>query len=245
VIHGDRVIVQCDVQGESFVAAYDIADGSELWRTVRDEVPTWSTPTVDVAERGQVIVNGWKHIGGYDLETGKELWRLQGGGDIPVPTPVLAHGLIFITNAHGRMAPIYAIDVSAEGDLGDGSDSRYVSWSKGRLGNYMQTPIVYGRHLYCCRDNGILACYEAMSGEEHYRERLGPGGQSGFTASAVAGDGKIYVTSEEGEIHVVKAGKAFEVLAVNEMGETCMATPAISEGTIFFRTRNHLVAVGE
>jgi len=116
VIFEDRVYVQCDIQGKSFVAAFDAETGEDVWRTERDEVPTWGTPTVDVSNgRRQLICNGWRHIGGYDLDTGKELWKLEGGGDIPVPTPIVAHDLIFITNAHGRSAPVYAIDAAAEG----------------------------------------------------------------------------------------------------------------------------------
>src|SRR5439155_198585 len=106
--------VQCDVLKNSFLAAFDIRDGREIWRTARDDVATWSTPTVStLGGRQQLIVNGYQHVGGYDLKTGKELWRLKGGGDIPVPTPVVAHGLIYITSSHGRVMPIYAIRTSA------------------------------------------------------------------------------------------------------------------------------------
>lgn len=242
VIHDGLVIVQCDIQKESFIAALSVADGSEVWRTDRDEVPTWGTPTIDVTNgRRQIIVNGWRHIGGYDLRTGAELWRMEGGGDIPVPTPIVAHDLIFITNAHGRTAPILAIDVDAAGTIESFDDER-IAWSHSRRGNYMQTPIVVGEHLYLCHDAGVVTCYEARSGEMVYRKRLGGGG-SGFTASPVAADGLIYFTSEDGEVYVVKAGEEFEILAVNQMGETCMASPAISQGTLFFRTRNHVVAI--
>ena len=118
IIHNGRVIVQADVQKGSFVAAFDVRSGKELWRTPRADVPTWSTPAVvNMNGRDQVIVNGWKHIGGYDLETGKEIWRMTGGGDIPVPTPIVAHGLVFITNAHGKAAPIFAIKPTAIGDI--------------------------------------------------------------------------------------------------------------------------------
>ena len=248
VIHDGRVIVQCDVQTNSFLAAFDVRDGREMWRTPRVEVPTWSTPTVALRDgRAQVIVNGYKHIGGYDLASGKEIWKLRGGGDIPVPTPVVADDLIFITNAHGRMAPIYAIKLGAAGDISlaeNQTNSQHIAWSMPRRGNYMQTPIVVGDYLYCCNDAGVLACYKAKTGENLYTERLGPGG-SGFSASAVAADGKIYFTSELGTIFVVKAGPKFEVLANNEMGETCMATPAISEGVLFFRTRHQIVAIVE
>jgi hypothetical protein len=244
VIHEDLVLVQCDVQGDSFIAALALDDGSEVWRTPRDEVPTWGTPTVDVRPgRSQVIANGWKHIGGYDLRTGTELWRLRGGGDIPVPTPVVAHDLVFITNAHGRQAPIYAIDVGASGDITDVLDDN-VAWWRRRRGNYMQTPLVHGDYLYCCADAGILACYEATTGREIYRERLAEG-RTGFTASPVAADGKLYLTAETGEVHVVALGPEFEVLAVNDLGEECLATPAISEGVLLFRARRTLFAVGD
>jgi outer membrane protein assembly factor BamB len=97
IIHEGKVIVQCDVITNSFIAAFALADGRELWRTPRRDVPTWSTPAV-VAHAGrlQVLVNGWRHSGGYDLATGRELWKLDGGGDIPVPTPIVAHGLAYL-----------------------------------------------------------------------------------------------------------------------------------------------------
>ena len=118
VIYQDRVLVQCDVLKGSFIAAFSVKDGRELWRTDRQDVPTWGTPTVHVVGgRAQMIVNGYKHAGAYDLETGKEIWRHQGGGDIPVPTPVVGHGLVFLTSAHGPMAPIYAIRLDSTGDI--------------------------------------------------------------------------------------------------------------------------------
>jgi outer membrane protein assembly factor BamB len=246
VIHDDRVIVQVDVQKGSFVAALDLATGRELWRTPRNDVPTWSTPAVlAVGGRTQVVLNGWKHIGGYDLATGKEIWRMTGGGDIPVPTPIAAHGLIFITNAHGKMAPIYAVKPSAAGDISlkEGETANaHIAWSFPRDGGYMQTPIVYGDLLYVCRDNGVLSVFDAKTGQRHYQSRLADG-RTGFSASPVASNGRIYFTSEEGDVYVVKAGTAFEQLAVNPLGEVAMATPAISEGAMFFRTRGHLIAV--
>jgi outer membrane protein assembly factor BamB len=192
-------------------------------------------------------VNGYKEISGYDLATGKQLWWLTGGGDIPVPTPVAAHGLIYITNAHGRMAPIYAIKTTAKDDISlkdDENSNANIAWALKRDGGYMQTPLVVGDYLYVCRDNGVLGCYKAKTGEKVYQERMGTG-RTGFTASAVAADGKLYYTSEEGDIYVVQAGPTFKILATNPMGEVCMATPAISEGMIFWRTQDHLVAVGE
>ncbi|MBX3395036.1 MAG: PQQ-binding-like beta-propeller repeat protein [Phycisphaerae bacterium] len=246
VIHDGRVIIQCDVQQNSFLAAFDVRTGAELWRSQRKDVPTWSTPTVYVGEpRSQVVVNGLKHIGGYDLATGKEIWRLRGGGDIPVPTPVVAGELIYITNAHGSMAPIYAIKTGAKGRIKLNSTEAthpQVAWWNDRGGNYMQTPIVYRRLLYCCRDNGVLSCFDAVTGETKYRERLVSG--TGFTASGVASAGRLYFTSEEGEVFVVRAGPEFERLAMNNLNEVCMATPAVVDGHLYFRTVGHVIAVG-
>lgn len=249
IIHEDRVIVQCDVLSDAFIAALDLETGEEVWRTQREEVPTWSTPSIYQSSEGvtRIAVNGFKHIGGYDFATGEEVWRLRGGGDIPTPTPVIAHNLILIANAHGRLAPIYAINRDATGDISLGDDERSndaIAWSVRRGGAYMQTPLVYGEYLYNCQDNGRLSVFDAKSGERAYAEKIGDVGM-GFSASPVAADGKIYFSSEPGDIFVLKTGSEFEVIARNPMGEICMATPAISESTLFFRTRHHLVAVAE
>ncbi|MDO8629113.1 MAG: PQQ-binding-like beta-propeller repeat protein, partial [Phycisphaerales bacterium] len=246
VIHDGKVILFVSVRNDSYLAALDVNDGKEIWKTPREPDPCWATPTVHVApDRTQVIVNGFKRIGGFDLAAGKELWWMKGGGDIPVPTPIVAHDLIYITNAHGGKAPVYAVKTGATGDitLADGETSNsHIAWADLRIGNYMQTPLVYGDLLYCCRDSGILACYDAKSGKKQYRERLADG--VGFTASPVAADGKVYFTSEEGDVYVIKAGEKYELLAKNALGEISMATPAISDGVIFFRTRGNVVAVG-
>ena len=246
VIVGDKVIVQADVQKDSFLAAFDLGSGRELWRTPRSDVPTWSTPTVHEQEgKPRIVVNGWKHVGGYDLSTGKEIWRMTGGGDIPVPTPVVYDGLVYITNAHGGAAPIFAVRAGASGDitLAAGQTANdAIAWSQPRDGGYMQTPLVVLGLLYVCRDNGVLGVYDAKTGQRIYQERLGDG-NTGFTASPVSADAKVYFTSEEGEVVVLKAGPEFQVLARNPLGEIAMATPAIAEGVMYFRTRGHLLAL--
>src|SRR5882672_7134598 len=247
IIYGDRVFVQCDVLTNGFVAAFNLSDGKEIWRTPRDDTATWSTPNICTeGPRRQLLVNGWKHMGGYDLQTGEEIWRMSGGGDCPVPTPIVWNGLIFLMSAHGPRKPIYAVRTDAAGDISlrnGATTNRYVSWSSLRGASYMQTPVICGDYLYSCHVDGVLTCFEARTGKEKYKERLGTGGE-GFTASPVASEGKLYFTSEQGSVFVVKPGPDFAVLATNQMGEVCMATPAISDGKIFFRTQGHVVAVG-
>ena len=189
VIHDDKVVVLCDVLGDSFIAEFDLADGHELWRTPRHDVPTWSTPAVAAAgDRTEILVNGWHHTGGYEFADGKEIWKLDGGGDIPVPTPIVANGLGYFTSAHGSKRPMRAIRLDAQGDLTPTeavATNASVAWQQERKGNYMQTPIIVGDSLYGCVDNGIVSCFDAKSGAVRYSERVGNGSE-GFTASPVS-----------------------------------------------------------
>ena len=246
VIHQDKVVVQCDVQKDSFLAVFDLATGKEIWRTARKDVPTWSTPTIAEWEgKTQILINGWHHTGGYDFETGKEIWKLKGGGDIPVPTPVVGKGMAYFTSAHGIYRPMRAVRLSAKGDITppDIKDaSEAIAWVHPRRGNYMQTPILIGDRLYACDDRGALTCFDAADGRILYSQRL-PG--NGFTASPVSDGRHLYVICEYGEIWVVKVGDAYEEVSINEMGDNCLATPAIADGKLYFRTQRSLVAIGD
>ena len=245
-IYEDKVIVQCDFLGDSFLASFDIETGEEIWRTSRDEISTWCTPTViEVDGKAQIVVNGFKHIGAYDFNTGEEIWWMKGGGDAPVPTPIFAHDLIFINSAHGRMSPIYAIKPGAKADITLGateSSNKHIAWSIKRGGAYMTSSLVYGDYLYNLKNNGLLSCFNARTGEMVYKEALKPGG--GISASGVASDGKLFFTSELGEVFVVKAGPSYELLSRNPLNDICMSTPAISKGAMFFRTQHFVIAVG-
>ncbi len=247
IIHDGKVVVQVDVQKDSFLAVFDLATGRELWRTARTDVPTWGTPTIVTAGgRTQIAVNGWHHTGGYDFATGRELWKYDGGGDIPVPTPIVSGDLIFFTSAHGRSRPMRAIRANASGDLTPDEAVALkpgVAWNQDRKGSYMQTPIVIGDLLFGCTDVGLLTCFDAKTGEIRFSERLSKTSE-GYTASPVSDGRHLYFTSELGNVFVVPVKAEFSVVASNPLGETSLATPAIAAGKIFFRTRDKLVAVG-
>jgi outer membrane protein assembly factor BamB len=247
-LYKDRVVVLCDDPKDPFVAALQLSDGKELWRTPRKGVceNSWGTPLVYAdGGRTQVVTNGYPYIASYDLETGKELWRLRGGGDIPIPTPFVADGLIVLTNAHGGKTPLFAVRPAAQGDisLAEGATSNdAVAWSVPNGGSYISTPVMYDGYLYVANYNGILRCYDFKTGEKMYEERLGP--DAVCSASLIAADGKIYCPTEDGVVFVIKAGPKLEVLAKNELGEPCLATPAISQGVLYFRTSGSLLAIG-
>ena len=248
VIYKDLVIIQADVQKDSFIAAYSLKNGKLVWKTPREEISSWGSPTVHVGPtRAEVITNGSKAIRGYDPITGKELWRLTPNSEVTTPTPFVAHDLIFVTSGYAPIQPIYAIKLGATGDISlkDGKDSNtFIAWSKQRGGPYMPTPVAYGDYLYTCSNQGVLTAYNAKTGERIYQERLGGKGGA-FTASPVASDGKIFLSSEDGDVFVVKAGPKYELLATNPVGEVMMATPAISDGLLIVRGLKHVYAFAD
>lgn len=248
IIYKDLVIVQCDTQKEDFLLAIDIKTGKDVWKTVRDEFPSWGTPTVFTSKtRTEIVTNASNYIRGYDPKTGKELWRLGGSSKITAPTPVFSDDLIVVASGRRPEAPIFVIRAGATGDITLGKDqtsSKDIVWSKQARGSYMPTPLIYQGHLYVLANQGVFDCYDLKTGAEVYRQRL-PHQGGGFSASPVAADGKIYLPSEDGDIFVVKAGPTFEVIGKNSMGELLMATPAVSSGMLFVRTHHHLFAIGK
>lgn len=247
IIHKGVVIIQCDVLENSFVAAFNLETGKEIWKKTRDEYPDWCTPNIYENDgRTMVVLNGFKHRGAYDFETGDEIWKMSGGGDIPIPTPIIKDGLIYFNSAHGKSAPILAIKTDAKGDItlkDEETTNDYVVWSKPRQGAYMQTMLLYGDYLYNFRWNGNVYCFNAKTGEDIYEEKLGKA--ESFTASPVASDGKIYIVNDNGKVYIIKAGNTFEIVETNELDDLCLVTPSITKGIIFFRTQNSIIAVSK
>lgn len=244
VIFKNKIVLQCDIPKNPFIAVLDLTTGNEIWRTSRgDEAQTYCTPAIYSKNgKSQIITNGYTHIGGYDFETGKEIWKLGIGGDIPIPSPVIANDLIYVNSAHGKFSPIFAIRPDAAGDItlvADSTKNKFIAWSVKRGGAYMQTPLIYRGYLYNLNVNGQLTCYDALTGEVRYKESL----NEAFSASGIAADGKVYFTSEEGNVYVVKAGPEFKLLAKNALKDICMATPAISGNALYFRTQHAVIAV--
>jgi outer membrane protein assembly factor BamB len=194
-----------------------------------------------------IVTNATKRIRRYDPASGKEVFELSGNSEVTVGTPVVGHDLVFVTAGYPPIQPIYAIKPTATGDitLAEGKETNdHIAWSKKRGGTYMPTPIVYGDYLYTCSNNGVLTCYDAKSGERIYQQRAA-GQSNAFSASPIAADGKLYLAGEDGDVFVVKAGKEYQLLATNPMGEVMMATPAISQGMLFIRTIGHVYGIAD
>ena len=242
-----RVILQVDRAKDSFLAAFALADGKELWRTARPEIPSWGTPNAIAGPEGlEVVTHGGRGIRGYDLASGRELWSLKPTSEITATTPVVAHGMIYTSDGYRPTQPVYAIRPGGRGDIslaaGATSNER-IAWSHPKGGTYIPTPIVVGDLYYTLNNNGTLTCYDARTGEQLFKQRVGDG-QHAFSASPVAAAGRLYLASEEGEVFVVAAGREYKALEASTLPESIMATPAISGDLLLVRTQKHLWGIG-
>lgn len=248
IVTEGKVLLQVDRAKDSFLAAFDLASGQDLWKTARPEISSWGTPNVIAGPEGlEVVTHGGRGIRGYDLKSGKELWSLKPTSEVTASTPVVAHGLIYTSDGYRPTQPVYAIRPGGRGDIslaaGATSNER-IAWSHPTGGTYIPSPIVVGDLYYTLADNGTLTCYDAKTGEQIYKQRVG-GGRHAFSASPVAADGKLFLSSEEGEIFVIASGREYRSLDVSSMNEVIMATPAVSGDLLIVRTQKHLWGLGE
>jgi outer membrane protein assembly factor BamB len=259
IIYDDKVIIQCDVHGDSYVAAFAIEDGCELWKSGREELPSWSTPTIYRGPQNELILNASKAVCAYNPEDGQLLWEIRGNSTITVASPIAADDLIVATGGYKTPKPIYVVRPGARGDITPSSDAAdqaeeedadvdapastddAMVWSQQTGGVYLVTPLLYQGALYLCNQSGVLSGYDPESGARLFKQRM-PCGD--ITASPVAADGRIYFVGETGNVVVLQAGREYQELAISDLDEATLATPAISDGVIVFRTVKGLVAVG-
>lgn len=240
IIDGETVFLVCDHDGDrftsfdSYLLALNLADGSVLWKTERRALfRSWSTPIVaSCGEQRQLIVSAQDELRAYDPGSGKQLWQIACTTGWVTPSPVFAAGMLFVVS--GKSGPVVALRPAWNGGA-----AAEIAWKIDAAGPYVCSPIVYGDYFYIHNETGVLTCYETATGRQVYRQRL-PGK---FTASAVAGDGKLYFTNEEGTTCVVAAGAIFKLLAKNTLDEYSLASPAISHGRLFLRTEQHLYCI--
>src|SRR5262249_38378895 len=237
IVYKDLIILQCDqeVGAGSAILAVDRRTGADVWRVERKNRRSWATPLVIRAGAGdELIASGAESVIAYDPSSGKERWRAAGTRSHPIPSPVATKGLVFLSA--GSQAKV----VMAMRPAADGEDP--VVWRYGKGAAYVPSPIAVGEYFYLMSDTGIMTCIDALTGKVVY-EGGRPPIPSTFFASPVAYDGKILLTSEDGDSFVIRSGPVHEVLATNSVGEAVYASPAIANGTIYIRGERHLFAI--
>jgi outer membrane protein assembly factor BamB len=237
-LYGDTLILVEDHELQSTITAIDTRTGKQLWQQNREEVSNWSTPRIfEHNGQAQVLVNG-ETVRNYDLLSGELLWECSGQSLSAVPMPAVGHGLAFATTGW-RKDTLHAIRLGQRGNL---TDSEHVVWSLDRGTPYVPSPMLWGDEIYLLEDRSFFSCLDAKSGEQHYLKKR-VAGSLNFSASPVGADDRIYLLSEEGRTVVVQRGPEFEVLAINDLDDSFMASPAIVGDSIFLRGQEHVYCI--
>lgn len=244
ILYKDRVFLYQDHRGTSslkaYVAAFDKRTGKTLWWKDRTESVGWGTPVVIRADdHDELIVSSQQRVTAYHPDTGNELWTVRGLTFEVIPTPVVGHGLVFCSS--GRAGPTLAIRPGGKGDV----TSTHVAWQSPKGSPFVPSGLIHGEYLYLLNDMlSIVTAYEAKTGKLMFQERLGEARREGFSASPVAVNDKLFFTNDEGETFVVAAGPTFKLLHINRLGARTLASPALVDGTWYFRTEAELLAIG-
>tara|TARA_B100000809_G_scaffold253325_1_gene289223 strand:+ start:1008 stop:2357 length:1350 start_codon:yes stop_codon:yes gene_type:complete len=237
-LYGHTLVVNWDHEGASYLVAFDIRDGRQLWKVDRDEVTSWSSPiVVDVEGRPQVIVSGTQRVRGYDLGTGDVIWECGGLSRNIVATPVAAGGMVYVASSYDTRA---MLAIRLAGPRGDVTDTDHVVWSRMRGTPYVPSPLLYGDSLYFLRHyQNILTRVVAASGEQP----VGPvrlDGLRNIYASPVGAAGRIYVTDTNGATLVLSHGTIPRILALNQLDDSFSASAAIVGDALYLRGRRFL-----
>lgn len=236
-LHGDLLYLLCYHEAASYLLAVDKGTGRTRWKVDRPrDTKSYSTPVVIAGPRGpELVVNSTEGIHAYDPASGAPLWRAGGTHNFAIPVPTHEDGVLYASRGY-RSGPYLALRPGGRGDVG----ATHVKWSVATGAPYISSILVYHGVLYMASDNGIVTAVDPASGEKLWQERTG----GVFSASPVAGDGKVYFASETGETLVVRAGREPRILARNRVDARLVASPAIAGGRIFLRADDRLIAVG-
>ncbi len=242
-VYGDRVVVNWDHEGDSFIACFNRQTGEEQWRQARDEVTSWATPLIlPVGDRVQVIVPATAFTRAYDLSDGREIWKCSGLTTNVIPSPMFGHGLVYVMSGY-RGTMLQAIDPrQAKGDI-TGTES--ISWSFDRHTPYVPSPLLYGDEIYFLSHfRGMISCHDAKTGEVHY----GPERLEALTqvySSPLGAAGRVYVTGRDGATVVLAAGTKLDVLAVNHLDDEFDASPIAIGSDLLLRGHKRLYCLSE
>jgi outer membrane protein assembly factor BamB len=237
LFEGKIIILADQDEGEnSFLAAVSAKDGSIAWKIARKAPSSYTVPVLaEVNRQPQLIVSGTENLIAYDPRTGKEIWRTEGVGGVSVHTPVLGHGMVFASTG-------YPIKNVMAVRLNPAPGEERVAWTYKKGTGYIPNTILYGDYLYFMTDAGLLTCVDAMTGKPQYESKRFPT-PAHFAGAPVAFDGKLLITSQDGDTYVLKAGPVYEMLGTNSLGEGVVASLAIAGDSIYIRSEKNLYRI--
>ena len=236
-LYEDSLLMLVDHPGDAYLLAIDPATGKDLWRKDRDEQSrSYTTPFVirhDGAD--QLVINTSAYVEAVDPANGEHIWRVGESNRVPVSTPVYHDGVIYSGRGHFS-GPFLAVRVDGQGDV---SDSK-MKWRVGAGAPYISSFVYDQGVIFMATERGIASAIDAETGETLWKQRLG----GVFSASPIVADGKVYMTQEAGKVFVIESSRQYKLLSENDISERTLASPAVSNGTIFLRSDDRLWAIG-
>lgn len=238
VVYKDQLILVCYHERASYLLSLDSRSGSVRWKVDAPAgVTSYSTPlVVQSGSKTEIVVNSSVGVSGHDAATGERLWHFEEANRFPVPSPTFDGSLIYMSRGY-RSSPFMAIRPGGKGDLAASN----IAWRVASGAPYISSLVYYDGLIYMTGDVGVLTVSDAKTGERVYQERIG----GVYTASPVAGDGKVYLVSEDGETIVLAAGRTPRVLERNKLNARQLASPAIAGGRLFIRSDDAVYAIGK
>lgn len=236
-LFGNLLILLCDHDPASYLLALDARTGEERWRVDRGRGrQSYSTPFVVTTPTGpELIVNSSERVDAYDPRTGAALWHVGGQNQFPIPAPTYANGVVYMSRGY-RSGPYMAVRPGGRGDV----NASHIVWQAATGAPYISSLVHSGGLIYMASDVGGVTVLDAATGQRVWQQRI----EGVFSASPVAGDGKVYFVTEGGSTVVIGGGRQPVILARNELGERLIASPALSDGQIFLRSDGRLFALG-
>ena len=240
-LYQNRLVVNWDHEGQSFIVTLDAATGDEIWRKDRDEATSWMTPiVVEVAGQAQVITPGTNHVRSYDLATGELVWEDDGLTQLAIPSPLAADGVVYVTSGYQGNAMRAIRLAEARGNI---SGTPAVLWSYNMDSPYVPSPLLHGGLLYFNKHYlGILSCIDVATGKPCYSKQRLEDIKSMYASPVGVGD-RVYLLSRDGVTLVIRHGTEFSVLATNTLDDKFDASPAIVGDELYLRGHQNLYCI--
>ncbi len=237
-IYRDTLILLCYHERASYLLALDSRTGQVRWKVdATAGVTSYSTPlVVETGGKAEIVVNSSTGVSGHDFSTGERLWHIEEANRFPIPMPLFHDGLIYTSRGY-RSSPFMAVRPGGRGNVA----GSHVAWRAPSGAPYVSSLVYHDGLIYMVGDVGVLTVIDAATGTRVHQERIG----GVYSASPVAGDGKIFLLSEDGETIVVGVGRSPRILARNRLNARQLASPAIAGGRLFIRSDDVMYAIGK
>jgi outer membrane protein assembly factor BamB len=229
-VWGNKVVVQYDTSTSGRMLALNTATGETIWDVERPVRVSWASPVLaEVDGKIQVLTTSDPYVSGHDLETGAELWKVEAMMGEVGASVAFGSGLVFATNEYARLVAIKPVAEAT------------VVWENDEYLAEASSPVAYNGLLYTATSYGVLACYDAKTGEMKFEKEF----DDGFYSSPMIADGKLYILDMSGVTHILKADATGTIIGQPELGEGGYAVPAMADGLIYIRGEENLYCIGK